>query len=272
MNRKYLYPILTVLIIVGLYYAEQYVDRQNENYPTPSEIGEKSNYSEFDDSFLPTSTTGVVVKHNYFSLSYSEAHEQAEWVAYELSKSHLSNNEFDRPDFVEDRAVKSKSAHWRSYKGSGFDRGHLCPAGDRRFSFEAYHETFLTSNISPQNNDFNGGVWNKLEQKVRYWAKKYDGVFVVTGGVLKDGLQTIGSERVSVPEAFYKIILDTSGGQYKTLAFLIPNEPTNNSFYEYVVTIDTIEAQTGIDFFPKFSTEIQQELESKIDLKVWGKR
>ncbi|MBZ0327408.1 MAG: DNA/RNA non-specific endonuclease [Altibacter sp.] len=272
MNRKYLYPLLTVLIIVGLYYAEQYVDRQNEAYPESIKtVGDKTN-SEFDDSYLPTSTTGVIVKHNYFSLSYSEAHEQAEWVAYELSKDQLAKNDFDRPDFVEDRKVKSKSAHWRSYKGSGFDRGHLCPAGDRRFSFEAYHETFLTSNISPQNNDFNGGVWNKLEQKVRYWAKKYDGVYVVTGGVLKDGLKTIGAERVSVPEAFYKIILDSSEGQYKALAFLIPNEPTNKSFYEFVSTIDAIEAQTGIDFFPKISSEKQHALESKIDIKAWGKR
>ena len=272
MNRKYLYPLLTVLIIVGLYYAEQYVDKQNEAYPNTSDLGEVKSNAEFDESFLPTSTTGVVVAHNYFTLSYSEAHEQAEWVAYELSKDHLSNNNFERPDFVEDRSVKSKSAHWRSYKGSGYDRGHLCPAGDRRFSFEAYHETFLTSNISPQNNDFNGGVWNNLEQKARYWAKKYDGVYVVTGGVLKDGLIAIGSERVSVPESFYKIILDTSGGQFKVLAFLIPNEPTDKSFYEFAVTIDTIEAQTGIDFFPKLSENIQNELESKIDLKAWGKR
>jgi endonuclease G len=272
MNRKYLYPLLTVLIIVGLYYAERYIDRQHEAYPDSTITGGVLPNSEFDDSFLPTSTTGVVVAHKYFTLSYSEANEQAEWVAYELSKDHLSKNNFNRPDFVEDRQIASKSAHWRSYKGSGYDRGHLCPAGDRRFSFEAYHETFLTSNISPQNNDFNGGVWNKLEQKVRYWAKKYDGVYVVTGGVLKDGLKTIGAERISVPEAFYKIILDTSGDRYKALAFLIPNEPTYKSFYEFVVTIDSIETQTGIDFFPNLSQKIQSELESTAEPKAWGKR
>ena len=80
----------------------------------------------------------------------------------------------------------------RNYKNSGFDRGHLCPAGDRRYSQEAHDETFLTSNISPQDHDFNAGVWNRLEQKVRYWARKYDGVFVVTGGVLNGEMETIG--------------------------------------------------------------------------------
>ncbi|PKA82503.1 endonuclease G [Ulvibacter sp. MAR_2010_11] len=272
MSRKYLYPLLTVLIIAGLYYAEQYVDTQNEAYPETVEDTSESAYSEFDASFLPVSTTGALVTHSYFTLSYSEAHEQAEWVAYELARKHLSKNEFDRPDFVEDRKIASKSAHWRSYKNSGYDRGHLCPAGDRRFNFNAYHETFLTSNISPQNNDFNGGIWNKLEQKVRFWAKKYDGLFVVTGGVLKEGLPTIGGEGVSVPEAFYKIVLDASEGHYKAIAFLIPNEPTNNSYYDYVVTIDSIEAQTGIDFFPKLSENIEKQLEATIDLKAWGIR
>ncbi len=271
MNRKYLYPLLTILIIVGLYYAEKYVDTQNENYPDTSKSKKEFLGSEFDDSFLPTSTTGVVIEHTYFTLSYAEAHEQAEWVAYELSKKHLSQNDFERPDFVEDRKVRSKSAHWRNYKGSGYDRGHLCPAGDRRFSFDAYHETFLTSNISPQNNDFNSGVWNRLEQKTRYWAKKYNGVYVVTGGVLKKGLKRIGSERVSVPEAFFKIVMDTSGGEYKAIAFLIPNEPTNKSFYEYVTTIDDIESQTGIDFFPKLTDKTENRIEAEIDIKAWGR-
>lgn len=272
MNRKFVYPLLAVIIVVVLYYLEQYVDNRLEAQPTTSHGLAIEAYSEFDESYMPTSTTAVVVNHSYFSLSYSEAHEQAEWVAYELAKKHLSKNEIDRPDFLEDREVKSKSAHWRSYKGSGYDRGHLCPAGDRRFSIEAYNETFLTSNISPQDNDFNGGIWNKLEQQVRFWAKKYDGVYVVTGGVLKEGLQTIGVDRVSVPETFYKIVLDRSGDEFKAIAFLIPNEATHGSFYDYMVTIDEIEELTGIDFFPKLSEVTQHEFESKMDAKVWGKR
>jgi endonuclease G len=270
--RKYLYPLLTVLVIVGLYYAEQYASKQSEAYPDTSGESVKSSSEEFSANLLPTSTTGVVVNHSYYTLSYVEKHEQAEWVAYPLLKEHLSRQDFERPDFVEDRKVKSKSAHWRSYKGSGYDRGHLCPAGDRRFSFEAYHETFLTSNISPQNNDFNGGIWNKLEQQTRYWAKKYDGVYVVTGGVLKEGLPTIGIERVSVPEQFYKIILDKYKGNYKVIAFLIPNRETNDSFYDYVTSVDAIEAETGLDFFSSLPDTIENNLEASMDSRAWGKR
>jgi endonuclease G len=267
MNRKYLYPLLIILVTAALYYGEKYADKKNEDYPKTTNAN--TSYSEFDDRFLPTSTTGVLVSHQYFTLSYAEDHEQAEWVAYELQKSQLKNSDFKRPYFVQDRSVSSGSADWRNYKNSGYDRGHLCPAADREFDYDAYHETFLTSNISPQNREFNGGIWNKLEQKTRYWAKKHDGLFVITGGVLEAGLSTIGDENVSVPKEFYKIIFDKRNDENKVIAFLIPNKPTEKSFYEYTVSVDEIEAKTGIDFFSQFSETVQEKFESGVDRKGW---
>lgn len=272
MKKKYLYPILIVLITVGLYYADKYADKQNEDYPDTPTVGVDFRGSEFDESFLPTSTTGAIVAHAFFTLSYAEEHEQAEWVAYELAKNHLSKTDIKRPYFIEDRSVKTKSADWRNYKNSGYDRGHLCPAGDRKFDYNAFHETFLTSNISPQNHGFNGGIWNRLEQKTRYWAEKYDGVYVVTGGVLKKGLKAIGDENVSVPNDFYKIILDKKKGSYYAIAFLIPNEPSNKSFFDYIVTIDSLEKKTGIDFFSNLPEVVQNKIEGSVDLKTWNKR
>jgi len=271
MNKKLIYTIILIIVTVVLYYLEKKVDRNNEDYPV--EINkEKSSSSEFETSLLPTSTTEAIIEHSFFTLSYAEKHEQAEWVAYLLEEDHISNNDFKRPYFIEDRKVKTKSADWRNYKNSGYDRGHLCPAGDRTFNYDAYHETFLTSNISPQTHDFNAGIWNRLEQKTRFWAKKYNDVFVVTGGVLNEGLKSIGDESVSVPNEFYKIIIDASEGNYKAISFLIPNEPSSRSIYEYAVSIDEIEKKTGIDFFPKLSNQIENKLESEINLKAWGKR
>ena len=270
MNRKLLYPLLVVLVTVGLYYAEKYIEKQNEDYPDMSKETSET-YSEFSEDYLPKPTYNAVVTHKYFTLSYSEPHEQAEWVAYELRKDQIIDNDFKRPYFVQDREVKSGSADWRNYKNSGYDKGHLIPAADREFSKNAYHETFLTSNISPQDHDFNAGIWNRLEQKTRYWAKKYDGVYVVTGGVLKDGLNTIGDENVSVPDVFYKNLVDISKGKHKAIAFLIPNKATNKSFYDYVVSIDEVERQTGIDFFPKIPDSIEDKLEATFNLNDWGK-
>ncbi|MEP7092976.1 MAG: DNA/RNA non-specific endonuclease [Flavobacterium sp.] len=201
-------------------------------------------------AYLPTSTTKQIVTHKYYTLSYNERFEQAEWVAYELKKEYLKNGNYKRPYFTEDPKVTSGSADWRNYKKSGYDKGHLCPAGDMEFDVSAYNDTFYTSNISPQNHDFNSGIWNRIEQKTRYWAGKYNDIYVVTGGVLKDSDKKIGTEEVSVPKYFYKIILAKSGNEHKAIAFLVPNEDSDKSLYNFVVSLETIEKITGIDFFP----------------------
>ncbi len=269
MNKRTTYYLLLVATVVGFYlFDEYYKSPETIKIEKEAELP-KETTNEF---YLPTSTTGQVIHHGHYSLSYNEDHEQAEWVAYELKKHHLARHDHERPYFEVDKAVKTKAAHWRNYKNSGYDRGHLCPAGDRRFSEQAYEETFLTSNISPQEHAFNAGVWNRLEQKVRYWASRYDGVYVVTGGVLKKGLKTIGDDHVSVPRQFYKILLDNSGGDTKMIAFLLPHQDSNRPLYEFVVSVDKIEEMTGIDFFPQLDDEKEERLEGSDSYKGWSFR
>lgn len=266
MKRKYTYPLLVLLFTIGYLVFEKYA---HETLDAP--VVEEGKVPKRDTNmyFMPLSTTGQIIHHEYYSLSYSEADEQAEWVAYELTKDQVRNADFKRPYFEVDPKVKTKSAHWRNYKNSGYDRGHLCPAGDREFSKEAYVETFLTSNISPQRHDFNAGVWNRLEQQVRYWAKKYDGVFVVTGGILKDKMGTIGSEKVTVPESFYKIVYDQSGGDVRMIAFLMNHKESTKSLDQFVVSVDQLESITGIDFFPELEDDLENKLEASSDDSGW---
>jgi endonuclease G, mitochondrial len=113
-------------------------------------------------------------------------------------------------------------------------------------------------------------VWKRLEEKTRYWAAKYDGIYVVTGGVLKAPLKTIGREKVSVPQYFYKILLDKSNGKYKMIAFLIPNQKSDKPLYAFVVSVDSIEKMTGIDFFPKLDDKTENRLEKGNDYKSWS--
>ena len=253
--------------MIGVYSYDHYLDSEAHTAIVETGKAPKENTNEY---FLPTSTTNQIVHHQNYSLSYSEPHEQAEWVAYELKVSHLSSTNHKRPYFEIDDAVKTGAAHWRNYKKSGYDRGHLCPAGDRRFTKEAHDETFLTSNISPQEHKFNAGVWNRLEQKVRYWAKKNDGVFVVTGGVLQSGLKTIGDEDVAVPNQFYKVILDNTNGKIKVLAFLMNHKNSDLPLYNFVVSIDAIETLTGIDFFPELDDNLENKLEASSSYKSWS--
>ena len=256
-----------MVIFIGIYGSDYVLDTEDVAPDVEDGLSVKSDTDEY---FLPSSTTGQIVRHQGYALSYSEAHEQPEWVAYELKKSHLSTTNFKRPYFEIDKTVKTGAAHWRNYKKSGYDRGHLCPAGDRRYSKAAHDETFLTSNISPQEHDFNAGVWNTLEQKVRYWASKYNGVFVVTGGVLKGEMKTIGDEKVSVPNQFYKVLIDANSGTTKMIAFLMPHKDSNQPLYKFVVSVDDIEQLTGIDFFPELEDKLERKLEASRSYKNWS--
>lgn len=263
-NSKTIYTVLLLLCVVGFWFFE--------NFYTPatySNTSDESIKTTLPSVFLPSTTSGEISKHEHYTLSYKETYEQAEWVAYLLKKEHLTYDDRKRPYFIEDPKVSSKSADWRNYKGSGYDRGHLCPAGDRRFSEQAYNETFYTSNISPQNREFNAGVWQKLEKKVRQWVNKNGTHFVVTGGVLQPNLLVIGDEEVAVPKYFYKIIAKGSQNEMKVIGFLMPNKESAKAIKNFVVSVDEIEKITGIDFFQELPTEIENKLESEINTKNW---
>ena len=263
-RNRTVFTILLLICVVGFWLFE--------NFYTPatySMAGEGDIKSEMSLTLLPSSTTGDIVVHNHYTLSYNEPFEQAEWVAYELKKEHLTNDNRERPYFIEDPKVKTKSADWRNYRGSGYDRGHLCPAGDRRFSEQAYNETFYTSNISPQDRDFNAGVWNRLEMQVRRWAKRYDKLFVVTGGVLENGLKEIGEEDVDVPNYYYKIVAKGEKTNLKVIAFLMPSRSSSKPLEQFTVPIDKIERLTSIDFFEQLPIELTSELEKNVNLKGW---
>ncbi|MEM6515409.1 MAG: DNA/RNA non-specific endonuclease [Bacteroidota bacterium] len=267
LNKKSFYSILAIVLVAVIFGYDYYLN-YSESQKFINEGALLKNQT--NAYFLPNSTDNQIVHHVGYSLSYSEEHEQSEWVAYELKKSQLSNANFKRPYFEIDKAVKTGAAHWYNYKNSGYDRGHLCPAADRKYIKSAYDETFLTSNISPQKHEFNSGIWNRLEQKVRYWTFKYDGIFVVTGGVLEPGLKTIGDEKVSVPKQFYKILIDFNSETPKMIGFLMPHQNSKKPLYQFVVSVDEIEKLTGIDFFPQLEDELENKLEASSDYKGWS--
>ena len=231
-----------------------------------SSVSSNETVGEFN--YLPTNTTNAVYTHNTYTLSYAEEFEQAEWVAYYLDKEDIKYMNYKRPLFEVDDEVITGSAHWRNFKNSGYNKGHLLPAGDRRASYEEFEETFLTSNISPQKYKFNSGIWNRLEQKVRYWAGKYDGLYVVTAGVLSSDLETIGYENVAVPKYFYKVLL--TNDMTRMIGFLVPHKDSNKPLYEFVVSVDSIEKMTGLDFFSELEDTLESQLESNSSYKDWS--
>ena len=221
-----------------------------------------------DTKYLPKSE-GEFIQHSNYSLSYSEEHEQAEWVAYELTavETYKTVSRSDR--FKADKTVSTGSATLADYKGSGYDRGHLAPAADMSFNSTAMRESFYMSNMSPQAPSFNRGVWKSLESRVRLFAKQSSPIYVVTGAVLTSGLPTIGTNSVSIPKYYYKVILKGKGEYKEMIAFLIKNEKSSEPLSSFVVSTNEIEELTGIDFFPQLPNEFEEKLESTINISSW---
>ena len=210
-----------------------------------------------------------VVKHTAYSFQYNEEHEQADWVAYTLIDNML-NNEIERSDdFRVDTMVSTGSAELSDYRRSGYDRGHLAPAADMKITDETMSESFFMSNMSPQKPGFNRGVWKKLEQKVRDWASIYDTLYVVTGPVLEEGLETIGENEVSIPNKYYKALLVYKIDLQTGIGFVLENESSSEELKNFAVTIDSVEKLTSIDFFEKLPDGFENQIESTLKMSDW---
>lgn len=210
-----------------------------------------------------------IIIHTGFQLVYSETHEQAKWVCYQFTKSETNKIANRSDNFREDSKIKTHSANDNDYKGSGYDRGHLAPAGDMSWSEEAMNCSFYYSNMSPQKPSFNRGIWKKLEEKVRDWVAIYDTLYVVTGPVLEADLPFIGANKVSVPNFYYKVILDVKKERKEAIGFVMPNKKSTLSLQNYIVTIDSVEKLTGIDFFYQLPDQIETEIEKKVCASCW---
>lgn len=185
--------------------------------------------------------TGELVRHTFYVLDYNEQHEQPNWVFYRLTIDNVKGPAKRKDDFRPDPAVSTGSAELSDYKGSGYDRGHLCPAADMKQSDRAMSETFYLSNMSPQVPAFNRGVWAKLEAEVRSKIKtREDTLYVITGPIFLGADQTIGKNEVTVPTFYFKVFY-TPGKD--TTAYILPNRAdVNRDLSKWEVSVEMVEA------------------------------
>lgn len=200
------------------------------------------------------------------------------WVQYELRPEDLEGHAERTEDFRPDTSIPFGSrAELEDYEGSGYDRGHMAPAGDMTRSWDTMSESFLLSNMSPQVGvGFNRQVWKNLEAAVRGWVQQRGTLTVITGPVFAvDGdhvtYEVIGQGHVAVPTHFFKIVVDVDGPSgIEALAFLLPNETLSGRHYsEFLTSIDEIEQATGLDFLSTVSAALQNEVESHKAANVW---
>lgn len=215
-----------------------------------------------------------IVCHEGFTLSYNKKHRLPNWVAWLLTAERTRGTEKRADNFQPDGSVQAGPvAEDCDYRSSGFDRGHMCPAADCKYSRKSMNDCFLLTNICPQAHGLNAGDWKVLETKTRQWVLRYDSIYVVCGPVIQKGHEyaKIGKNKVTVPEKFYKVLLRfTAPGQAQAIGFIYDNgEDKDCTLESYAVTVDSVEALTGINFFSKLDKRVERKAESRFDMKYW---
>ena len=214
---------------------------------------------------MPKGKQGQVIQRTGYTLAYDKKTKTPQWVAWELTKEETKGNHERTDKFLPDPNVEGAKVVTTDYTGSGYDRGHMAPAGDMKWSKKAMEESFYMSNICPQIHHLNTGDWNELEANTRKWARRYGSVYVTCGPIYNGSRRTqyIGKNRVKVPDAFFKVILIQSPKKTCALGFFFENEAGQRPLNEYLVSIDYLEQTTGIDFFPALPDELENVLEAE---------
>ena len=214
---------------------------------------------------MPKGKQGQIIQRTGYTLAYDKKTKTPQWVAWELTKEETKGNHERTDKFLPDPNVEGAKVVTTDYTGSGYDRGHMAPAGDMKWSKKAMEESFYMSNICPQIHHLNTGDWNELEANTRKWARRYGSVYVTCGPIYNGSRRTqyIGKNRVKVPDAFFKVILIQSPKKTCALGFFFENEAGQRPLNEYLVSIDYLEQTTGIDFFPALPDELENVLEAE---------
>jgi endonuclease G len=221
--------------------------------------------------FLPSSSSpGKVIRRNAYTLQYNLQHKQADWALYQLTRSRTEGSVAVPENWRPDPETGPSPVQPADLQGSGYDRGLLVPAGDLKWSKTAAAEAHLMSNVSPMKSALRRGLWAELEALTRSWAAQNEEVYVVAGPVLKGTLAKAGKSSISAPEFFFKVILDNREPDLRAIAFILPNGPSKQPLMSYAVSIDKVEALTGLNLFPSLPDAVENALESKIDVAAWS--
>ena len=255
---------LLLLVLVGIAIVWVLWDFSHSQEPPSPFVYDNLDYGE-------PGRADMLIEREGYALGYNRQWKQAAWVSYRLTANEVLSNACQRTNaFAKDPDIASDFSLPQDYAASGYDRGHLAPAADMHWSDKAMAESFYMANMSPQKPRFNRGIWSTLEQWVRDTAVAETNIVVVTGPVVSsnDLANTIGKRHVVVPGFFYKVIYDETP-PVKMIAFLLPNEGSPLAISNFVVTVDSVEIATGLDFFSALPDETEDALESSVSVVDW---
>ncbi len=218
------------------------------------------------------SRTGKLIEYQGYVVAFDEESRIPEWVRYELTAEETDGvNTRKGKSFRRDETAGVRQAADDDYRNSGWSRGHMAPAADFKWSDEAMAETFYFTNCCPQNQSLNAGQWNTLEEKVRMWAGKFGKVHVVTGPIVGENIYgTIGENRVTVPDAFFKAVYSIGARGCQSVAFVMYNRPKNENLQGCAMSVDSLETILDLDLFSEVPDPEENRMEAQYSLKDWG--
>jgi endonuclease G len=273
MKMKYLllYPLVSLFFGSCITYSNNEVVRLELPSIQP---GEKVvNYVGYTDIVYGQSPEKVTnMEKIAYSVSYDEWHKIPKWVAYSLSREELGGYARRKgKQFHQDPKAPFRQADRFDYRGSGWTNGHLAPAADFSWSDKAMDDTFYYTNICPQDETLNGGSWQRLENRFRDWAQRFGEIYIVTGPIVgKAENGTIGTNNVTVPDAFFKAVLARDGDSYQTVAFIMENSAATQPYPQCCLTVNDLESIIGIDLFCAIDDAIEESVEGKVNIRFWG--
>ena len=226
-----------------------------------------------EDVTSPRGITEQIIQHKGFTVSYNDNLLIPNWVTWELTADEANAKVASRTDeFFPDPDVKGYTALTTDYSNSGYARGHMAPAADMKWSRVAMEESFYLSNICPQLPSINDGPWLELEQKCRYWAKKYGSIYITCGPLFLSATEkNIGKNQVAVPDAFFKVILQKRDNTWTAAGFVVLNIPygANVSINELACSVRAIEMKTGYQFFTGLPKDIAEQVKTQFNINDW---
>lgn len=275
---KYLAVLLIVLFQSCSMCSSNKMDSSilSDNVESTEESDFREQWSTLSDVGYPIiadTISNQLLERYCYAASYNNATRQPNWVMWQLTDEHVMPkkdgvwNEF-REDLELPSSIRSTL---EDYASSGYDRGHMCPAGDCNWDDEGRDETFLLSNICPQNPNLNRGDWKEIEMACRKWAQKYGSIYIVCGPIFfkSQDHERIGPNRIPVPEAFFKVVLCTESSNPKGIGFVCRNTDGNRKKDFYVNSIRQVERVTGYKFFPNIDDSIKSVVSDMDDINVW---
>ena len=261
--------IVLIPILFGVYLYCQQINTQNNNEPQ-TDISLQIPLGKDLETPIPlVPRQEQIIRHSGYTVSYNKDLKIPNWVSYELTREETKGKEKRGNRFIADPLVTGPIATNADYTRSGYDKGHMAPAADMKWSPEAMKESFYFSNMCPQHPQLNRRGWKNLEEKIRNWAIADSAIIIICGPIIEKQPKTIGKNKVVVPQRFFKVVLSPFAKPIRAIGFLFHNEQAVEPLSSYVVTVDSIESLTNMDFFAPLPDEIENKIEANANYSLW---